>query len=400
MSSYRIPRQFVQLALSTADLNSGKDRRSPAGSDFEWEALFQLAQEIRMVPLLLSAMKSQFPEVYQSPLLSSARGDLASFERKSAGVLSAHFKTLRSLSNAGITALNFKGPFLAQVAYGNCLGRQFDDLDIIVPPYQYNQALAHLQNLSFQIVAVAHWQTLLSATLEDFTLRIDLHRHWMPPHLPEPVRTQAIWDRAQFVELHGRKFLTLSHADSLLTSSMYFVKEWHNQAPCLRYAIDVAMLAAQQRQSDWSHSRNLAEGHEMGAALRLAMTAACGLLDRDCAYLWEDVADRRLKALADKLDSAADLRGPIHPRTLLSAYSPHAICVRRALSLGTWDWLVRELRSAGIRLFFVKSEDRQWVSLPAALNLLYVVIRPVHIGIQVYKAFLVRLRSNKQGRLP
>jgi hypothetical protein len=51
-------------------------------------------------------------------------------------------------------------------------------------------------------------------------------------------------------------------------------------------------------------------------------------------------------------------------------------------------WLTAEVKSAGLRLFFVMEEDRQWLPLPESLHLLYFAIRPVRLSVQIVGSLL------------
>jgi hypothetical protein len=388
MVSDEAPLQFIQLALLLSGPESASDHASLAAENLDWEGLFRVADETRTMPLLIEALRVCFPALYRSPQLRAARDEFSLFRQRGEKLLAFVWDTLSSLEDAGIHALSFKGPFVAQIAYRNHLARQFHDIDIFVPPREYEQCLARLQDMSYRVVEVGPWETLLAADLPDCTILLDVHRRWMPPHLPEPKSTSAFWDRAQRVDLNGRKFLTLSDQDSMLISSLYFVKEWHNRGPCLRYAIDIAMLLHRLPEKDWALWLGLAKGYGIDRAFRIATTAALHLLGKDPAFLWEDVTDRRLAALGRQLFDPGEIRRVVVADKHLHAYSRHALKVRRAMWGADPLWLTAEVKSAGLRLFFVMEEDRQWLPLPESLHLLYFAIRPVRLSVQIVGSLL------------
>ena len=132
-SSFTSLRPEIQLLIAIArtspDATTSEQIRALIAKDLDWTFLLRQAEHHGVLPLLHWNLRS-----YQIP-------DVVKHDLKKAFTVNAEFnlsrtremlKLLDLFESEGIPALSFKGPLLAEFAYGNVALRQFSDLDILV----------------------------------------------------------------------------------------------------------------------------------------------------------------------------------------------------------------------------------------------------------------------------
>lgn len=102
-------------------------------NDLDWDYLLKLASRHRVMPLLYHNLNSVCPELIPEGVLSELNDNFNANVRKNLMMTGELIKVLNLLESEGITAIPYKGPVLALMAYGNIGLRQFNDLDIFIP---------------------------------------------------------------------------------------------------------------------------------------------------------------------------------------------------------------------------------------------------------------------------
>ena len=122
--------KLLLLCARTAPESETKAKiRSLIDEGVNWDHLIQRAAQQRLTQLLYWNLKDfSIPETVLTELKESfeenARGNLL--------MLGELLKVLKLFASEGISAVSYKGPVLAILAYGNLSLRQFNDLDIFV----------------------------------------------------------------------------------------------------------------------------------------------------------------------------------------------------------------------------------------------------------------------------
>jgi hypothetical protein len=127
---------------------------------------------------------------------------------------------MQMFSKHGIRAIPFKGPTLALYYQQECL-REFDDLDILVTPADFNSALGILLNRGYGISS-----DLTKSLSPDDTelvlynprngITIELHRALNKPSKFIQMEELGIWERMKPSFLAGRRVWTMSEEDMVL----------------------------------------------------------------------------------------------------------------------------------------------------------------------------------------
>lgn len=164
-------------------------------------------------------------------------------------------RILHLLEAAGITAVPFKGPILAEQLYGNLALRVFLDLDILIHPQDRERVRQILTDdgfihqfhpdSAFQFVKTRS-QTILEIHWEAISFGSDWLRKLTTKPLPTTLEHLA--PRLQQTRLGGKQSITLSPEDMLLILTIHGSKHWWSR---LNWLSDIAALIHAYPTLDW-----------------------------------------------------------------------------------------------------------------------------------------------------
>jgi hypothetical protein len=144
-------REFDLLVACCADPTAGHaDRiRQILSGPLDWKRLLALVDHHRVVPQVYGAL-SAFAHLIPAQLLDALRSRYQDNARKALWFTAELVRILHHLESAGIKALPYKGPVLAETLYGEVTQRQFGDLDILILPEDVPKAKAALLALGYK----------------------------------------------------------------------------------------------------------------------------------------------------------------------------------------------------------------------------------------------------------
>ena len=155
-------------------------------------------------------------------------------------------RIIHLLEQAGVTAVPFKGPILAEQLYGNLALRIFLDLDILITPQDKDKVEESLTQDGFihqyhpdsasqfikpesQVILEVHWEAISLGTDWLRTLK----------DKPLPTTLEHLTPRLMQTRLGGQKTTTLSPEDLLLILTIHGSKHWWSR---LNWLSDIAAL--------------------------------------------------------------------------------------------------------------------------------------------------------------
>lgn len=247
-------------------------------------ALCRLAGEHRVRPRTLASLGL----LSGVELPAATKSSLETFRRlHSVRVLSLVQELRRlgaALSANGVRFATFKGPSLAARLYGDAAGREYSDIDLIVPRAQYDSAEQTLAALGYRGVQgdrafrrafLGHLRQCAFAHPEvDAT--VDLHWDFRGVHLPFPVSPDDIWQQLEPFAIAGTTVPTIGGLNLALLLAGHGTKEaWRS----LDWICDVAMLVDRCPDLDWLDIHQRAHRRRCGDSVLLACTLANRLLD-------------------------------------------------------------------------------------------------------------------------
>jgi hypothetical protein len=187
------------------------------------------------------------------------------------------------LDHDGIAAIAFKGPTLAAMAFDEPGLREFSDLDVLVRPaaitgarrsliaHGYRPQCSDLRAVESPIFQ-CYEETFVAA---DRVTALDLHWRILPRYLSFP-DDNALWSRAQRIELRGRSLSTLAIEDLVLFLCVHGAKHgW----PLLSWICDLAGLLHRNSAIDWQAMLVRADSVHAHRSLMLGLRLAHDLMD-------------------------------------------------------------------------------------------------------------------------
>jgi hypothetical protein len=195
----------AKLLLCCARTNAG---------DVDWEYLFQLARRHSVVPLVYVQLERHGPDLVPPQVLTKFKRHYIENSARNTILTAELCRLINLFRDQRIDAIPYKGPVLAQFAYGNLALRRFVDLDVIVRKSDVLQARQILLDEGYtptKSLSLSQQEVLLR-TQHNLQFSRDNHRvfvelHWdVAPHLfASSVNTDRLWQELVTVDLNGRR---------------------------------------------------------------------------------------------------------------------------------------------------------------------------------------------------
>lgn len=375
----------------------------------DWERFVQTACWHGVLPLVYRNLSMiaphRIPKAILSQLLKLYLMNSGHNQR-----LTSALQELAELFNIhGIPVLFFKGPVLAEVAYGSIHLRRFSDLDLLVheadvpavrqllmdQAFQPNPQTwdnlstpaRHLADLSLAKEAMGHSGEETFIHRQTF-VTVDLHWQLMPNYFSVPFDVEQIWLTRQSFEIDCAKVDSLNPQDLLLYLCAHGSKElWRY----LIWICDVAEVVRVYPSLPWLElwERSKTLGIERMFLLGLAL--AHDLLDMPIPMPLQDQVLHH-GAVKD-LAQAFKRRIFTDVDTLIENRETGFWLFHNPLHLKLRDHLRDRLPQYWLTLRFTitpNEEDQQFMALPKILYPLHYLVRPIRI---FYKWIILRKQS-------
>ena len=343
----------------------------------DWGYLFLLARRHSLLPLVYRGLEGVdgLPDDFRAKLRDEFRKN-ATRNTLLAGEMA---RLARLFDVEGVPLLAYKGPALAQGAFGDITLRRFVDLDIIVRHADARRAGEILQSLGYlkpEGLTESHEDFLLKRqhnlayTRDGGLMIVELHWEVAPTHFAAVPIGEGVWGRATTVRLFGTDVRCPSPEDLLLALAVHGTKHlWER----LAWVCDVAALINSQADFDWPYVQGRAREARVERMLYLVLRLARGLAG---ARLPEGLAfkldDKVLSELATEVTAG-----------MFSSTEPEPIGFVRNMkfNLRARDRL-RE-RFDYLRFILTPTDgDLAAVSLPAGMSFVYYLLRPLRLALK------------------
>lgn len=114
----------------------------------DWQEVRQVATRHRVIPLVHRAIKDRADVPSDFREWAAEVAQVSAF--RSMQMTSEAIKIDRAFKDAGLQPLHFKGPVLAQIAYGSVALKYSHDLDIFVPASEAHDAITILEAMGYR----------------------------------------------------------------------------------------------------------------------------------------------------------------------------------------------------------------------------------------------------------
>jgi hypothetical protein len=228
-----------------------------ASSGIDWDELTSLAVQQGLAPLLYRNVRTRFPGILPADVEDRLRDIYHANSARNLRLTAALLKILESLEAGGVKAMPYKGPSLADFAYGNVALRQFNDLDILVRPCDVLRARDLMVTMGYrpertlsrtQAVTLTRWNNEISLTENERKIGVELQWNIVPGYFSFPVERLGIWGRQEKRLTNDFKIPTLPPEELLLVLCIHGCKDlWRR----LIWVRDIAELIGRTDRLDW-----------------------------------------------------------------------------------------------------------------------------------------------------
>jgi hypothetical protein len=353
--------------------------RTLLNGNVNWEVLIQTATNHGLIPLLYQHLAAINGEGIPETVLANLHAKFCANLGQNLALTSELINILDLLAAHQIQAMPFKGPVLTTMAYGNIALRQFSDLDIFVEEQDVPNVTHLLIERGYELPAAISLDLKLHGRECPFFhpsmgITIDLHWSVTPKFFPFAIRRPDWWQRQSVVRLNDQAVPTFSAEDTLL---LVCVQAANNLWLRFSWICDVAGLI-NNYQLDWEEILTQAQQVGCERILLIHLFLAQTLLDIQLPKRIE----AKLKS-DDKIQSLAQLT---QPWLCSNTDQPEPFGQYQGLTLYLrmrerfWHRLLH-LRYLLQRSnwFTPSARDQRVIQLPAALNFLYYLIRPIRL---------------------
>jgi hypothetical protein len=359
-------------------------RQSP-----NWKSLVSLAESHGVLPLVTRHLKAFDFLAVDKSVVKQAESVTKSGAIKSFFLASELLRLQNEFQSAGISFIAFKGPALAQQAFGDTTIRTFSDLDLIVAPEQLTAAVNVLSSLSMMatpsrtpaelsellqsglLARLTHEHTFVrtKSPIAGFPLRVDLHWNVAPVSF-EKIEYAEIAADPEAVVICGQKVDTMNAERCLVALAIHATK---HQFADLKWLIDIAELA-QRPNLNWDKIDEIANSWQATKIVDLSIYLASMIgydLHPTAAATARMEKYPDLEILASDTIEIWSTTSEIRTVNLRQYYS------YSCLALGSWR---RALLFLLYELFSPNMVAWQTIKLPAHLFPFYYFISPLVLG--------------------
>ncbi|HJP90392.1 MAG TPA: nucleotidyltransferase family protein [Pyrinomonadaceae bacterium] len=376
----------VILCIARRQLNARLLRR-----DLNWDYLFTTAQAHGLLPLLHKDLTA-VPHLVPIEFLSRLKQAAVANSQTVLHLISKQLRVYKLFKENNIPVALFKGPLLAQMAYGELSLRQAGDIDLLIHRHDFDRASTLLESLDYQMHPKLTRPQLdshlafhceLPFMRDDWFTVVDLHWQLAPRSFVFGLKAEEVMSRLQTVWLAGTSVETFSNEDLVLYQAMHGAKhlwrrlEWITAlAESLRAAPEISWDIIMGRAANACATRMLALG------LRLVELFS-GVSVPSHVFTTVD-SDNSMQRMATRIR-----------KQIFTTYGPADSAETNLYNLRIMDRKRDALVSALRALFVPTLPDWQALALPAPLHSLYYAFRPLRLS-KVYSTSLLQ-RATRLG---
>lgn len=259
-----------------------------------WPGVFQIAGRNGLLPLVAWNLLRSFADL----LPNDVRENLSEFQLHH--TRNNLFQTLKvveiasMLDAGGIPTLPFKGPSLAQQAYGDLSLRQYVDLDVLVQPKHFDKAVEILKDGGYRPISTAPWLKRKGFTFtrkKDIGLvsrngqvRIELHWKLSGSHFAMPLEINQLWNRLETIDIGSAKLNSLPFRDLFVYLCLHGSRHGWEKFAWICDLNELIRTAEENGTIDWAEVRTHARQHGCERVVELGLFLVYEFFDRRTNY--------------------------------------------------------------------------------------------------------------------
>ncbi len=368
---------LVSCARTTMVPEVAERIREITAGPLDWDFALSEATENSVGPLLEMNLRAVVPGATPAAAMERLKIACRANTVRCLFLAAELHKVLELFRTAGIVAIPYKGPVLAEQAYGNLTLRDFDDLDIILPQRDLEKAHEMMLGLGYQ--ARFPWILLKDSRTAlvpgEYNYRdekrravVELHTELTLRHFPVAPDIDRFAQRMVKVMVAGQEVPTLAPEDLLSALCVHGSKDFWER---ISWIADVAELIQRRTGLDWDGAFRTAESLRVGRMLHLGLALANDLLQ---APMPEEIR-KRVRGDGEAVAVAREVEERTLSRNGSGVSAVKRMLFRRRMVRGTLAGWRYSLRLAVIPA----EEDWEMVQLPGLLAPLYLALRPLRL---------------------
>lgn len=217
--------QRLILECSRTEMNFARIERVKTilESELDWDLIINTSYHNGVLPMICANLLQNFGSLLPPDIKEKLNLQFHEHTQNNLFLTARLLEIVRALSDAGIPVLPFKGPVLAMRAYGNLALRQFVDLDILVQPKHFDEAVPTIVEKGYQAASKITRlkrkalfftrQKDIGLVSRDLRTRIELHWKLSGSHFALPLELNQLWGRLEEINLGGGRIKTLAFPD-------------------------------------------------------------------------------------------------------------------------------------------------------------------------------------------
>ena len=375
-----------KLLLCVARRETDREQlRYLVAQPIDWDYAIALAYAHGLLPLLhkhLAALTDSVP----AHVLARLKRESVANSQNVLHLAGKQIRIYQVFKEQRIPVAIFKGPLLAQMAYGEISLRQAGDIDLLINRRDFAQARLLLESLGYkmtprltpaQLASHLHNHCEIQFMRDEWLTVVDLHWELAPRSFVFGLEADEVMSRLQSVSLAGTTVETFGTEDLLLYQAMHGAKhlwrrlEWIScLAESLRAAPAIDWDTLSNRAAQARATRMLALGLRLVAQFSDVTIPANVLTSVD--------PDKAMERMAAQIRSQ-----------LFTTFGPADSTETNLYNLRIMDRKRDALISALRSIFVPTLPDWQSLALPASLHPLYYAYRPLRLS-KLYSASLWR----------
>jgi hypothetical protein len=377
-----------ELILCCARREVDAELRRLLKKAINWDYVFATAQAHGLLPLLHKHLTSVAGDLVPGHFLSRLKRESVANSQNVLHLIGKQLRVYKLFKENDFPVALFKGPLLAQMAYGEISLRQAGDIDLLIERRHFDRARSLLESLGYEMfprLTPAQLGSHLNNHCEIQFMRdewftvVDLHWELAPRSFVFKVKAEEVMSRLQPVSLAGTTVETFSDEDLVLYQAMHGAKHlWRR----LEW---ITSLAESIRSSplNWDTVVERAASARAARMLGLGLRLVGNFSDvRIPAHVLGAVdGDRAMQQMARSIRTQ-----------LFTTYGAAESTETNLYNLRVMDRKRDALLSALRAIFVPTLPDWQALALPAPLHSLYYAYRPLRLS----KIYWRRLIASKE----
>jgi hypothetical protein len=343
----------------------------------DWDKLIRLSLRHKVMPLLFRRLNTLCPQAAPPHVLERLRELFYQNAARNHFLLDELRHLAVSFAAEEIPLIAYKGPLLAQEAYGDVALRQFNDLDVMVHPKDMQRVSHILRQRGYapqwnltraQETAYLRGDCERLFALKDGQVFLDVHWAVVRNYFALKLDYESFWRRAKFVSLAETPISSFAPEDLLIILSVHASKDLWTR---LIWICDIAAIISDGAEPDWQRVLNEAESSGAQRMLLLGLKLAQDMLSVTLP------AEVSRKILADTMIET--LAREVRLRLFQTDARPANSLTESLFHLKAHERLSDRARYLSRYLTTTNPADWNFVSLPDSLFFLYYLVRPLRL---------------------